>query len=136
MGDAYGIQSEGRLTGPGLTVETAKREQRPTRRARAVGISPAWQEVLRQVESVGWTDRRVLVRGESGTGKEIIANLLHQGSTRARKPLVAVSCAALPEQLLESELFGYERGAFTGAVRAKIGRVEQAAGGTLFLDEV
>jgi transcriptional regulator with PAS, ATPase and Fis domain len=78
----------------------------------------------------------VLITGESGTGKEVISNLIHQGSARAGKPSIAINCAALPEQLLESELFGHEKGAFTGAATFKIGRIEQAAGGTLFLDEI
>src|SRR5439155_1388891 len=72
----------------------------------------------------------------SGTGKEVISSLLHQGSPRGGRPFVAINCAALPEQLLESELFGHEKGAFTGAISGKIGRIEQAAGGTLFLDEI
>jgi transcriptional regulator with PAS, ATPase and Fis domain len=78
----------------------------------------------------------VLVTGESGTGKEVIAGLVHRNSPRSNKLFIAVNCAALPEQLLESELFGHEKGAFTGAIATKIGRVEQASGGTLFLDEI
>jgi Nif-specific regulatory protein len=101
-----------------------------------MGISPAWKETLRQVERVTAVETTVLITGESGTGKEVVSKMIHQGSPRARKPFVAINCAALPEQLLESELFGHERGAFTGAVTSKIGRIEQAEGGTLFLDEI
>src|SRR6202047_4311475 len=82
------------------------------------------------------TDTTVLLQGESGTGKEVVARLIHRASPRKRGPFVAINCAALPEQLLESELFGYERGAFTGAQQAKAGQIELAATGVLFLDEV
>ena len=105
-------------------------------RGRVIGVSTSWKDTLRQVGRVASTDTTVLVTGESGTGKEVVAHLVHQGSTRASKPFVAINCAALPDQLLESELFGHEKGAFTGAVATKIGRLEQAAGGTLFLDEI
>jgi transcriptional regulator with GAF, ATPase, and Fis domain len=103
---------------------------------RCVGESRPWMEVLKQATRVAGTDTTVLLTGESGTGKEVLARFIHRGSPRARGPLVAVNCAALPEQLLESELFGYEKGAFSGALTTKPGRIEQAAGGVLFLDEV
>ncbi len=103
---------------------------------RAIGTSRAWREVLAQATKVAPTETTVLLTGESGTGKEVVAHLIHRGSRRAGGAFVALNCAALPEALLESELFGYEKGAFTGAVSARAGRLEQAAGGTLFLDEV
>ena len=103
---------------------------------RAIGTSKSWREVLAQAAKVAQADTTVLLTGESGTGKEVVAHLIHRGSRRADGPFVALNCAALPEALLESELFGYEKGAFTGAVSARAGRLEQAAGGTLFLDEV
>jgi transcriptional regulator with GAF, ATPase, and Fis domain len=103
---------------------------------RALGESPAWKDALVQATKVADTDTTVLITGESGTGKEVIARFVHRASRRARGPFVALNCAALPEQLLESELFGYERGAFTGALVARAGKIEQAAGGVLFLDEV
>ena len=103
---------------------------------RVIGESASWRQVLTQATQVGPTETTVLLLGESGTGKEVIARFIHRASARSRGPFVAINCAALPEQLLESELFGYERGAFTGAAQAKAGQLEQAAGGTLFLDEI
>jgi transcriptional regulator with GAF, ATPase, and Fis domain len=103
---------------------------------RVVGQSPAWKQVLMQATQVAATETTALLLGESGTGKEVVARFLHRASARKNGPFVALNCAALPEQLLEAELFGYERGAFTGAVNSKPGQLEQAAGGTLFLDEV
>jgi Nif-specific regulatory protein len=94
------------------------------------------REVYEQVTQVARTNTTVLLRGESGTGKEMIAHAIHYNSLRAGKPFIKVSCAALPETLIESELFGYERGAFTGAMSRKKGRFELADGGTLFLDEI
>jgi transcriptional regulator with GAF, ATPase, and Fis domain len=103
---------------------------------RVVGESPEWRQVLTQAAQVAATDTTALLLGESGTGKEVVARFLHRGSGRSGGPFVALNCAALPEQLLEAELFGYERGAYTGATQSKPGQIEQAAGGTLFLDEV
>ncbi len=101
-----------------------------------LGQSPAMEEVLETVRQVAPSRATVLVLGESGTGKELIAKAIHQLSPRARQPLVTVHCAALAPTLLESELFGHEKGAFTGAHERRIGRIEQAQGGTLFLDEI
>jgi DNA-binding NtrC family response regulator len=101
-----------------------------------VGGSPQLMEAFKTVGRVGPTAATVLVTGESGTGKELVARALHRVSPRADGPFVAVNCAAIPEDLLESELFGHERGAFTGAVARKVGRFERAHGGTLFLDEI
>ena len=98
--------------------------------------SPAMRACLERVEQACHSDAGVLLQGETGSGKEVIARAIHAGSRRARGPFVAINCAAFPETLLESELFGYERGAFTGAERAKRGHFETAAGGTLFLDEI
>ncbi len=101
-----------------------------------IAESPAMKEVLETIQQVADSKATVLVTGESGVGKEVVARSLHTMSSRASEPFVAVSCAALPESLLESELFGYEKGAFTGAVGSKIGRFETAERGTLFLDEI
>ena len=101
-----------------------------------IGESLAMQEVLETVQQVAPSKASVLILGESGTGKELIAKALHQLSPRARQPMVTMHCAGLPATLIESELFGYEKGAFTGAHERRIGRVEQAQGGTLFLDEI
>ena len=103
---------------------------------RIVGESKEWRQVLTQATQVAATTTTVLLLGESGTGKEVVARFVHRGSARSGGPFVALNCAALPEQLLEAELFGYERGAFTGAMQSKPGQLEQASGGTLFLDEV
>jgi two-component system response regulator AtoC len=101
-----------------------------------IGISAPMQSVYNVIEKVADTPSTILITGESGTGKELIARALHQQSPRADKPLIRVNCAAIPDTLIESELFGYEKGAFTGAVSSKPGRFELADGGTLFLDEI
>jgi len=101
-----------------------------------VGSSPALRALLDQVRIVAPTGSTVLIEGETGTGKELIARAVHMHSERRRRPFVKVNCAAIPAELLESELFGHERGAFTGAVAQRIGRFESANGGTLFLDEI
>src|SRR5439155_19274652 len=101
-----------------------------------VGQSPAMQEVFRLIQRAGPSEKAILIQGESGTGKELVARALHVHSTRADKPLVVINCAALPESLLESELFGHEKGSFTGAINAKQGLFEVADGGTLFIDEI
>ncbi len=94
------------------------------------------QEIYRLLEQLSSLDSTVLILGESGTGKELVADALHYGGSRAGQPLIKVNCSALSESLLESELFGHVRGAFTGAVRDKVGRIQAAQGGSLFLDEI
>jgi transcriptional regulator with GAF, ATPase, and Fis domain len=107
-----------------------------TFRSPLVGSSPAIQEVLNTIQKISQTDSTVLITGESGTGKELIARAIHDNSPRATKPMVVVNCGAIPEELLEAELFGHVKGAFTGATNTRMGRFEAAAGGTIFLDEV
>ncbi|HEV2982838.1 MAG TPA: sigma 54-interacting transcriptional regulator [Vicinamibacterales bacterium] len=103
---------------------------------RAIGHSPEWTNVLKRATQVAETETTVLVQGESGTGKEVVARFIHRASPRKGGPFMGINCAALPEQLLESELFGYERGAFTGAQQSKVGQIELASNGVLFLDEI
>ena len=118
-------------------VATLTRElESRTGQRRVVGQSKQWKDVLAHAARVAHTETTVLLTGESGTGKEVVARFIHHASRRSLGPFVAINCAALPDQLLESELFGHERGAFTGAVSTKPGRIEQATNGVLFLDEV
>ena len=113
-----------------------KNDSETQRRFFMVGKSPSMVAVQHQMQKVAPSKASVLLLGESGTGKTLVAKILHELSTRSGSPFVKINCASLPENLLESELFGYEKGAFTGAVRSKAGRVEEADGGTIFLDEI
>jgi transcriptional regulator with PAS, ATPase and Fis domain len=107
-----------------------------TFRSPLVGESPALQDILKTIEKVAQTDSTVLITGESGTGKELVARAIHENSPRATRPMVIVNCGAIPSELLEAELFGHVKGAFTGATQNRIGRFEAAHEGTIFLDEV
>jgi formate hydrogenlyase transcriptional activator len=113
-----------------------EQDQKGHRFNEIIGHSAALQQVLEQVELVAPTDSSVLILGETGTGKELIARAIHNASPRRARPFINVNCAAIPLDLLESELFGHEKGAFTGAIAQRIGRFEAAHGGTLFLDEI
>ena len=118
------------------TLRSDERDDRDRQFDHIVGNSPALESVLAEVQRVAPTDSTVLVLGETGTGKELIAHAIHNLSARCGRPFVKVNCAAIPFDLLESELFGHEKGAFTGAIAQKIGRFEMADTGTLFLDEI
>jgi transcriptional regulator with GAF, ATPase, and Fis domain len=134
---ARAVEATGRAAALEARVRVLTEELDARTGARHVlGDSPIWKEVLGQATRVAGTDATVLLRGESGTGKEIVARFVHRASLRHHGPFIALNCAALPEHLLEAELFGYERGAFTDATQGKPGLLERAAGGTLFLDEV
>ena len=115
---------------------TARGHQVPAGKDRMVGSSIKFRRALIQVETVATTDSAVLINGETGTGKELIARAIHDLSPRRDEPFVKLNCAAIPAGLLESELFGHERGAYTGAVSQAIGRFQLANRGTLFLDEI
>src|SRR5262249_694017 len=139
-----GADQRGR--GGGGALEGARRMREPAVLAEStadpdvdgaiIGTCPAMREVYKAVGRVAAQDVPVLITGESGTGKELVARAIHQHGSRANAPFLALNCAAIPEQLLESELFGHEKGAFTGADRRRIGKFEQCTGGTIFLDEV
>jgi len=118
------------------TFGSVDQDRNPRKFEQIIGNSPALESVLEQVEQVAPTDSSVLIQGETGTGKELVARAIHNLSARCGRPFVKLNCAAIPFDLLESELFGHERGAFTGAIAQKIGRFELADKGTLFLDEV
>jgi two-component system nitrogen regulation response regulator GlnG len=123
------------LATPAAT-EAPDEEAGPPEKLPLVGRSPAMQDIYRTVARLTTTDLTVMVTGESGTGKELVARALHDYGKRRQGPFVAINMAAIPRELIESELFGHERGAFTGALTRGVGRFEQAAGGTLFLDEI
>jgi len=127
-----GVETFHHLTCPELEVQ--KLETKPF--ADIVGVSPRMQEIIHSLPVIAASESNVLIQGESGTGKELVARALHLYSPRSKGPFLALNCSAIPDTLLESELFGYERGAFTGAVSSKPGRFELAKGGTLFLDEI
>jgi transcriptional regulator with PAS, ATPase and Fis domain len=120
----------------GTASKDPKRETSLTEAAHIIGRGPRMQKIFRFVSKIAPTESAVLITGESGTGKELLARSIHFQSPRAHRPILAINCGALPENLLESELFGHVRGAFTGAATDKKGLFEQADGGTLFLDEV
>jgi|SRR5690554_300943 len=119
-----------------LITETTVLKKKLSRKYDMVGNSRSLQQVKETIEKVAPTDARVLITGANGTGKELVAHWIHQKSNRANAPFIAVNCAAIPSELIESELFGHEKGAFTSAIKQRAGKFEQAMGGTLFLDEI
>jgi DNA-binding NtrC family response regulator len=119
-----------------LVTETKQLRKRISRGAEMIGDSEGMQKIKDTISKVAPTDARVLVTGENGVGKEMVARRIHELSARANGPLVEVNCAAIPSELIESELFGHEKGSFTSAIKQRIGKFEQASGGTLFLDEI
>ena len=119
-----------------LVVETKVLRRKVTKTRDIIGDTPAVNKIKDTIEKVAPTDARVLITGENGTGKELVARWIHEKSNRANSPLIEVNCAAIPTELIESELFGHEKGAFTTAIKQRIGKFEQAHSGTLFLDEI
>ncbi len=119
-----------------LITETKVLKRRVTKTREIIGDSPAIVKIKETIERVAPTEARVLITGDNGTGKELVARWLHEKSNRANGPLIEVNCAAIPSELIESELFGHEKGAFTSAIKQRIGKFESANGGTLFLDEI
>lgn len=119
-----------------LVTETKNLKKKIAKRHQMIGKSPAIEKVRMMIDRVAPTDARVLITGENGTGKEVVARLLFEQSNRVNAPFVEVNCAAIPSELIESELFGHEKGAFTSAIKQRIGKFEQADGGTIFLDEI
>ncbi len=119
-----------------LVKETKRLKKTVSKVQEIIGTSEAIQKIKDTIEKVAPTDARVLITGENGTGKELVAHWLHEKSNRSNKPIIEVNCAAIPSELIESELFGHEKGSFTSAIKQRIGKFEQANGGTLFLDEI
>ena len=119
-----------------LVKETKVLKRKVSKVQEIIGISDAIRKIKDTIEKVATTDARVLVTGENGTGKELVARWLHEKSNRSTSPIIEVNCAAIPSELIESELFGHEKGSFTSAIKQRIGKFEQASGGTLFLDEI
>lgn len=119
-----------------LLAETKTLRKKVSKKYEMIGSSKELEEVKDTIAKVAPTDARVLIIGENGTGKELVARQIHEQSERAKAPMVEVNCAAIPSELIESELFGHEKGAFTSAIKQRIGKFEQATGGTLFLDEI
>ncbi|MBX7108076.1 MAG: sigma-54 dependent transcriptional regulator [Chitinophagales bacterium] len=119
-----------------LVTETKVLKRRVSKTREILGQSPAVEKIKEKIDKVAPTDARVLITGDNGTGKELVARWIHEKSNRATGPLVEVNCAAIPSELIESELFGHEKGAFTSAIKQRIGKFESATGGTLFLDEI
>jgi two-component system nitrogen regulation response regulator NtrX len=119
-----------------LVTETKVLKRKVSKVQEMIGDSPAIQRIKDTIEKVAPTEARVLITGENGVGKELVARWLHEKSNRASGPLIEVNCAAIPGELIESELFGHEKGSFTSAIKQRIGKFEQASGGTLFLDEI
>ena len=119
-----------------LVAETKQLRKRVTKAAEMIGSSGAMAKIKETIDKVAPTDTRVLITGENGSGKELVARRIHELSNRNNAPLVEVNCAAIPSELIESELFGHEKGSFTSAIKQRIGKFEQASGGTLFMDEI
>ena len=119
-----------------LTKETKSLKKKIQRNYEMIGESPCIKKLRHLIELISQTDTRVLITGDNGTGKEVVARQIYQNSPRADKPFIEVNCAAIPSELIESELFGHEKGAFTSAIKQRIGKFEQADGGTIFLDEI
>ena len=119
-----------------LITQTKVLKKQVSKKYEIIGESPAIRSVMEMIDRVAPTEARVLITGANGTGKELVAHQIHEKSNRAKGPFVEVNCAAIPSELIESELFGHEKGSFTSAIRQRIGKFEQASGGTIFLDEI